>query len=76
MALPLRPPPSGWSVGASKVTTIVSPAASGTSAVVVDERTLAIFGRPVPQFTVADTGPGTVSSGGTVGTHSPVPPPL
>ena len=76
MALPLRPPPSGWSVGASKVTVIVSPAASGTSAVVVEDTTLSIFGRPLPQFTVADTGPGSGSVSVSVGRHSPVPPPL
>ncbi len=76
MALPLRPPPSGWSVGASKVTVIVSPAASGTSAVVVDDTTLAIFGRPLPQFTVVDTAPGEVSPSSAVGSHSPVPVPL
>ena len=71
----LSPLPDWW-VGASKVTTIVSPAASGTSAVVVDDRTLAIFGRPVPQFTVVDTAPGEVSPSSAVGSHSPVPVPL
>ena len=61
-----------WSVSASKVTVIVSPAASGTSAVVVDERTLAIFGRPLPQFTVVDTGSDCLSSPGSQNSVSPI----
>ena len=65
-----------WSVAASKVTVIVSPAASGTSFFVVDDSTLSIFGRPLPQFTVVDTAPGEVSPSSAVGSHSPVPVPL
>ena len=61
-----------WSVGASKVTVIVSPAASGTSAVVVDETTLAIFGRPLPQFTVADTASDFLSIPGSQNSVSPL----
>ena len=42
----------------------------------VDDTTLSIFGRPLPQFTVADTGPGSGSVSVSWGSHSPVPPPL